>query len=216
MFLDGALNNEYAALSLSGKALPINYSSYVTQMQSISGQTPSINITRALSRLKSVFVTLDQAYTDTKKTDTDIHIKVWKKWWNDFFHPMSYSTGKYDSDFELEAQLQVGSKLFPTYPIRTCQEAFYQLRKCMRIATSNFHSMDITPLEYRNHKFVLAFDTEKMLGTAFSGINIKTGRLMTLKMKSTAAAAQMPDTCYLVLHFDSILSIRDSGIEVFK
>ena len=52
--LDNALNNEYAALLLSGKALPINYSSYVTQMQTITGQTPSVNITRALSRLKSV------------------------------------------------------------------------------------------------------------------------------------------------------------------
>ena len=188
----------------------------MVQLQSISGQTPSINITRALSRLKSVFVTLDQALTVAKIADTDLHIQVWKKWWNDFFHPMSYSTGTYASVFELEAQLQVGSKLFPTYPIRTCQEAFYQLRKCMGIESSNFHSMDITPLEYRNHKFVLAFDTEKMLGTAFSGINIKTGSLMTLKMKSTAPAADMPDTCYLVLHFDSILSIRDSGIEVFE
>ena len=214
--LDNALNNEYAALLLSGKALPINYSSYVTQLQSISGQTPSINITRALSRLKSVFVTLDQHLGEAKATGTDAHIAIWKKWWSDFFHPMSYSAGEYASDFELEAQLQVGSKLFPTYPIRSCQEAFYQLRKCMGIGSSNFHSLDITPFEYRNHKYVLAFDTEKMLGTAFSGINIKTGSLMTLKMKSAAPTAAMPDTCYLVLHFDSILSIRDSGIEVFE
>jgi len=221
--LDNALNNEYAALLLSGKALPINYSSYVTQLQSIAGQTPSINITRALSRLKSVFVTLDQALppnnsdgTNLKAADTDLHIRVWKKWWNDFFHPMSYSNGGYSQAFELEAQLQVGSKLFPSYPIRSCQEAFYQLRKCMGVESSNFHSMDISPLEYRNHKFVLAFDTEKMLGSAFSGINIKTGSLMTLKMKSGAATDKMPDTCYLVLHFDSILSIRDSGIEVFE
>ena len=129
---------------------------------------------------------------------------------------MSYSNGSYDPSYELEAQLQVGSKLFPTYPIRNCQEAFYQLRKCMGIESSNFHSMDITPFQYRNHAYVLAFDTEKMLGTAFSGLNIKTGSLMTLKMKSTTASTNMPDTCYLVMHFDSILSIRDSGCEVFE
>ena len=34
--LDSALNNEYAALLLSGKALPINISSYVTQMQAMN------------------------------------------------------------------------------------------------------------------------------------------------------------------------------------
>ena len=76
--LDNALNNEYAQLLLSGKALPINYSSYVTQLQTISGQSPSINITRALSRLKSVFVTLDQQLTGEKIANTDTHIQVWK------------------------------------------------------------------------------------------------------------------------------------------
>ena len=215
--LDNALNNEYAALLLSGKALPINISSYVAQTQTISGQTPSVNITRALSRLKSVFCTFDQSFTSAKvNTGNDTHLSLWKKNWNDFFHPMSYSSNGYDSTRELEMQLQVGSKLFPEYPIRSLQEAFYQLRKCMGTETSNFHSIDITPQQYRNHKFIAAFDTEKNLGSSFTGINIKQGSLMTLKMRSTAASAQMPDAVYLVLHFDSIISIRDTGIEVFE
>jgi hypothetical protein len=220
--LDNALNNEYAALLLSGKSLPINYSSFVTQLQSITGQTPSVNITRALSRLKSVFVTFDQAYTAAKTTTgtQDTHIAVWKKSWNDFFHPMSYKNFNYDQNYEVEYQLQIGSKLFPEYPMRNLQECFYQLRKCMGTENSNFHSLDITPFEYRNHKHVVAFDTEKMLGAAFSGLNMKTGSLMTLKMKAsniaTLQAAMMPDTVYLVLHFDSIMNIRDTGVEVFE
>ena len=109
--LDSALNNEYAALLLSGKALPINISSYVMQMQTISGQTPSVNITRALSRLKSVFCTFDQARAVAKINGNDTHIQVWKKGWNDLFHPMSYSNGHYDNAFEVELQLQVGSEL---------------------------------------------------------------------------------------------------------
>ena len=130
---------------------------------------------------------------------------------------MSYHIfGHYHGEKEMEAQLQVGSKLYPTYPIRNCQEAFYSLRKCMGIEASNFHSLDITAREFRRNKYVLAFDTEKMLGSAFSGINIKTGSLMTLKMKSAALNNEMPDMCYITLHFDSILSIRDSGVEVFE
>ena len=90
--LDSALNNEYAALLLSGKSLPINISSYVSQMQTITGQTPSVNITRALSRLKSVFCTFDKAYdVDKGISEYDKHLLLWKKGWNDFFHPMSYS-----------------------------------------------------------------------------------------------------------------------------
>ena len=129
---------------------------------------------------------------------------------------MSYAPWNYDQNYEMEFQLQVGSKLFPEYPMRTLQECFYQLRKCMGTETSNFHSLDISSAEYRNHKFVLAFDTEKALGASFTGLNIKQGSWMTLKMKWTAASAQMPDTVYLVLHFDSILNIRDSGIDVFE
>ena len=113
-------------------------------------------------------------------------------------------------------QLQVGSKLYPEYPVRSVAEAFYQLRKCTVTETSNFHSLDITPLQYRTHSFIAAFDTEKNLGSAFTGINIKQGSLMTLKMRSTAADTDMPDTVYIVLHFDSILSLRDRGVEVFE
>ena len=86
----------------------------------------------------------------------------------------------------------------------------------MGIEASNFHSLDITAREFRRHKYILAFDCERMIGSSFSGINIKSGSLMTLKMKSAALSSEMPDMCYITLHFDSILSIRDSGVEVFE
>ena len=215
--LDNALNNEYAALLLSGKSLPINYSSFVCQLQSISGQTPSVNITRALSRLKSVFVTLDQTNGYTSYVDNNKHTPVWKKNWNDFFHPMTFGGGKYNPDYELTSiQMQLGSKMFPEYPMSSAQECFYQLRKTMGVENSNFHSLDITPYEYTNHKFVIAFDCEKNLGSAFTGINTKAGSLLTVKLKSSADAADMPDTMYVTLHFDTILQIGDSGIQVFE
>ena len=215
--LDNALNNEYAALLLSGKSLPINFSTFVCQLQSVSGQTPSLNITRGFSRLKSVFATLDQSSGYAAYASNNTHTPVWKKWWNDFFHPMTFSGGAYDVDFEYNsAQMQLGSKMYPEYPIGSLAEAFYQLRKTMGIETSNFHSMDITPYEYRNHKFVLAFDTEKNLGTAFTGINTKSGSLLTLKLKSSSTNnTYMADTIYVTMHADCILQISDSGIAVF-
>ena len=129
---------------------------------------------------------------------------------------MSYTTGQYDVIYEMEMQLQVGSKLYPEYPVRSVAEAFYQLRNCMGTETSNFHSLDITQQHYRTHSFVASFDTERNLGSAFAGNNIKQGSLMTLKMRSAAASSMMPDTVYLVLHFDSIISIREAGVEVFE
>ena len=86
----------------------------------------------------------------------------------------------------------------------------------MGVENSNFHSLDITPYEYTNHKFVIAFDCEKNLGSALTGINTKSGSLLTVKLKSSVNSDVMPDTMYVTLHFDSILQIGDSGIQVFE
>ena len=61
--MDNQLDKSYAEHLLSGKALPINYQTYVSQMQSmLSGnngqQKVRLDVTRALSRLKNVFITL--------------------------------------------------------------------------------------------------------------------------------------------------------------
>ena len=54
--LDNGLENEYSQHLLTGQSLPINYDTYISQMQTISDYTHSCNITRSLTRLKSVFV----------------------------------------------------------------------------------------------------------------------------------------------------------------
>lgn len=56
--LDNALDNEYAAHLLSGKSIPINFSTYITQSQAITGDV-SVNVSRAMTRLKTIFCSLD-------------------------------------------------------------------------------------------------------------------------------------------------------------
>jgi hypothetical protein len=219
--LDTSLENEYANLLMSGKALSINYSTFITQLQSISGSTPAINITRALSRLKSMFVSFDNVGT-LPTNNNNIHLQAVKKGWSDLYHPMTCSTSNaYDNSYECEYQVQINNHLYPNYPIRSVSEAYSELRKCMGIHASAFHSIDITPFQYRNHCFQLGFNFEKELGSSFSGLNLKNGSLITLKTKGNGTNASsntgscMPDTVYLFLHSDNILNIRDSGCEIF-
>ena len=83
--LDNQLDNSYAEHLLSGKALPINYQTYVSQMTSIQGgsngttiygqQKVRLSITRALSRLKNVFITLDKAVSG----DELVKYKPWNR-----------------------------------------------------------------------------------------------------------------------------------------
>jgi hypothetical protein len=208
--LDNSLQNNYDSHLLSGKSLPINYNTYITQSQAISGQDISISLNRAITRLKSIFVTFHKATT----------AEPTHKEWNDFNHPMDNATGLlYDKGFELEYQIQVGSKLFPEYPVRSVSESYAQLKKCLGILGSNFHSVSISPAQYRNDHFIIGCDTEKALQAGFTGLNTRQGDLLSVKVKAmdktALITANMPDTLYVVLHSDQIMEISDSGVQVF-
>ena len=66
----------------------------------------SANIHRALSRLKSIFVTLN--HTDTTQSEEA----------NNFYHPISTKLNDgYDIEDEHTFQVQIGSKTMPEYPL---------------------------------------------------------------------------------------------------
>ena len=68
---------------------------------------------------------------------------------------------KYDNTMEFQAQLQLGSKLYPEYMIRSHAEAYYNLRKCLGHKSNDVHSIDVSSHEYRTCKFIWATDMEK-------------------------------------------------------
>ena len=224
--LDNALDNEYAQHLLEGKSLPISYNTYVSQLLSLqtSSGNFSANITRSFTRLKSVFATFMQSTqcANTNQTPGD-YSSDYRKDWNMFYHPMIQNTNKttgivpYTPANELELQIQVGSKLFPEYPCKTVKEAFYQLRKCLGIHNSTWHSIDIEDSDYRSNRFIFGIDCEKMLAAGFTGLNTKAGDLMTVRAKYLGSnSAFVPDTLYMVMHSDQILNIRDTGVEVLE
>lgn len=212
--LDSALQNSYAEHVLSGKALPINYSTYVTQYQTITSTDFAVNVTRSVSRLKSVFVNFDGVHTATTAAASVVHTPV-----NTFMGPMAgnnYTGGLYTFNKELQWQLQIGSKMFPEYPCRSLAETFYQLKKSLGIHGSAYHSLDLTPEKYRNDHFIIGVDTEKILEAGFTGLNTRAGDLMIVRGKgANANLASFATTVYVILHSDQILEIRDSGTQVF-
>jgi hypothetical protein len=208
--LDNSLQNNYDAHLLSGKSLPINFNTYITQSQAISGTDVGVSLNRAITRLKSIFVTF---YDSDNVNGIQVH-----KEFNDFHHPMDNSS-TYDKGYEIQYQIQIGSKLFPEYPVQSLSESFAQLKKCLGILGSNFHSVSISPLQYRNNKFIIGCDTEKALQAGFTGLNTRQGDLLSIKIKAmhnhVLTKEKMPDTMYVVLHSDQIMEISDAGVQVF-
>ena len=50
--LDSAVHNEYANHLMQGNPIPIHYTSFITQLQVVSGADIAINITRSVLDLK--------------------------------------------------------------------------------------------------------------------------------------------------------------------
>ena len=109
--------------------------------------------------------------------------------------------------------------MYPEYPVRSLSESHAQLKKTLGILGSNFHSVSVSPLQYRNDHFIIGCDTEKALQAGFTGLNTRQGDLLSVKVKamdkSTLSAGQMPDTMFIVLHSDQIMEISDAGVQVF-
>ena len=229
--LDNALHNSYVEHLLSGNSLPLSYNTFVSQMQTVAGQNDVlINVSRAITRLKSVFVTLHKDYEQGRGEFGG------RKVWNDFFSPGNAENLPgiltHGSAQEFEFQLQIGSKLFPEYPIRSHQEAYYQLKKTLGVQASSVHNFDIDANQYRDHGFILGTDCEKVLDAGFTGLNTRAGDLMTVKLKYNSrglpaeqgrpdafnvwlASCRLADRMHIVLHSDQILEIRSSGCQVF-
>jgi len=181
-------------------------------MQTISGQPkPSVNVTRALTRLKSVFVTLDKNLTDDEENHQP-GLKPWSLFWS----PMNQDINNFNADGEFNFSIQIGSKLFPEYPMRSHSEAYYQLKKTLGVQSSHVHSFDITSKQYRNSKLVLGIDTEKVLDAGWTGLNTRAGDLMRIVFEyQKADTKRYADRMHIVLHSDQIVEIRDSGVVVF-
>ena len=134
--LDNSLDNEYASHLLSGKSLPINFSTWNHTNQSTgSDKIFSALITRAVTRLRSIFST-------PHKPDGVAYQQA-----NDFYHPAS-NDGRLTLADEHSYQVQIGSKPIPEYPVNSLSECYMQLKKTVGRA-SKMHSS-----WYRSRKYI--------------------------------------------------------------
>ena len=252
--LDNQLDNEYTDHLMQGKGLPINFSSFVHSMQSVGAtDKPVITMSRSFTRLKTVFVTFYRTpiiYFWNVATGTydpipgavATHLPFREATF--FYHPQylypsdhnadtmngqAYERGYYVFQWnsEVEMQMQVGAKMFPEIPIRSSAEAYYHLRKSLGSHKPNSsYAVNILDREYRSHKFIVAFDTEKQTNAGFSGLNTRAGDLITIKcnnlhhISNADNGVPMPDTIpefmHTTLEYDAIINITDAGVTVLE
>jgi hypothetical protein len=204
--LDNSLNNEYVSLLLKGGALPLKYSTFINQVSSISGKNVAIQVARAVSRLQKCFITLYKNPTNETILDKQSIC---------FYHPMDnlYRTGH-----ELEFQIQLGSKLYPEYPVRSVSECFSILKQTLNLPDWGLHSVGIDYHQYIDNKFIFGMSFEKVPESSWTGSNTKAGQVLIVKMNAVDQASMDTDIAnlmYITLVSEQILEIRDVGVSVY-
>jgi len=190
--VDPELANQYTAHIVSGRNLPINLSGYISIKQASGpGQASgTINVTRALSRLKTLFISaMSGADTDNKEINT---FRV--------------------AGPNATVGVSVGAKRIPESDISSSAEAWYRLRMALGTHASAAHSTGISRTEWESTKFVIGLDTEKSLQASSTGLNTKSGDLLTVKYANWAVA---PESLYVVMCHEMLLSLSDRGVEVY-
>ena len=213
--LDNGLENSYVEHFSSGKSINIVYETVVSTLQSTGTRSSQINISRSLSKMTGVYMSLRNSRA---LANAEYHSKPW----NTFYAPNkgdAITTAAQDlaasfakEDFT-KIQLQIGSRLFPDTPIKSYSEAFSSLRKSLKIHGSDrdLHSVDINGLEYRTNKFIVGFPTDKVSNLSFTGMNTR-NNLITLNID--CEDAKKPTAVFVAITSQQILEISDTGCEV--
>ena len=70
---------------------------------------------------------------------------------------------------------------------------------------------------YRSRKYIIGLGLEKISGAGFIGLSTKSGDLLTMNFKdcdALGAAGSVPTMLFCALHYDCVLNIQDSGIQM--
>ena len=220
VLLDSGLNDNYTKHLLEGKALPLEFETYVAQENSIVGNNVSVQISRAVSKLNRMFLTFYKPTADSGET---LLLKTNEnKQGVSFYHPMSAgSVGDtavttYNSNLELEFQIQLGGKLYPEYPCRTINECFSILKETLNLPEKYQHSVGILFDEYIRNSFIFGMDFEKVPDVDWSGINTKAGQILIVKVKGGSGITKnIASSMFSTLVTQVVLEIRDVGCTLY-
>ena len=190
------------------------YSTYINQQSTIASKPVAVQVARAFSRLQKGFIT----FYKTSATETILDKPAIK-----FYHPMEYgiTDGKYKHNptQELEFQIQIGSKLFPEYPVRSISECFSILKQTLNMPEYHMHSVGIDYKAYISNKFIFGLSFEKMPESGWTGLSTKSGEQLLVKVSnadSSFAEADIASQMFITLQCENVLEIRDVGVSVME
>jgi hypothetical protein len=217
--LDSALNENYTKHMSSGGAFHLPYCTFISSLSTILSPDAQVPISRSLSKLETVYISLYKKFTDVNRIKNGAH-NLCVNFWSPnsgvgVLTTDSYNTTVYEEKLR-KLQLSVGSKVYPVYPIDSHSGCLYELRKSMKNNFTDLHSTNINSATYRSSKFITAFnlckDSDSDLN--FAGYNTKNSTMVLQLTTGGTELDNKADMCHIVLVAEQILSLMDSSAKV--
>ena len=194
---------------MQNRALPIALNTVHTQVVSVPRGATSIDVqaVRAFSRLNALFVSF---ITHSSNSHNGISFENPSERVNDV------AGGAYE-EMTMRWQVQLGSKLYPEAPSTSIAETFSLLRQAVGVYDESVRTLNLTAQSYKSGRFVIGIPLQTVQGMPFSGLNTRSGDLLSFRASTVYPGANgTGDVSKVVLTFvnSSILEIRESGAQL--
>ena len=204
--LSGELQESYNSALLSGTALKIPIKSWecmTSYLAADNGGSFDVAISKNYTRLATLFSVFNQNPPADNGTKTKIV--------NTSYFPGGAAIEN------LQYALHLGSRRIPDNDVRGTGEAWYRLQNCLGLYNSLAHSTNVDQDAYTSTAHCLGIDCERMPMVSASGENLSTGQTIFLKVKGMvgATSADIPRRATVCAHFESIISISDTVVDLY-
>ena len=233
--LDNTVNNNIVSHLLGGSSLKLVFPMYhtITQTFNNGGTEINMNIVKSSSKLTGAFITLyrtpRQGVMDLKYLPDNYVYKRWNYFYNNQINARINDAGDagtadlqgkgfQDYNRNLSWQIQLGNKKYPEFESQSLSETFYYLRRAIHYMNPDQDALSFSYRQYRENKFIIGMNFEKMADVNFTGVNTKMGSLITFKLKGTEAplpVGEEVEEIFTHLISESVLEIRESGSIVY-
>ena len=188
------------------RSLTISLRSVFTQARILAAGSNSaqISMVRALSKLGLLFL----SFVTSTSTVTQHEV-------TGFRNPSLIVGGSSDAstnfshqEYTLSLQAQLDSFLFPETPMDSHGEIFRNVQEAAATYDQKLVTLSLTPQSYKLNSIVAAVNFMRAPGSAFSGLNTRTGSLLTLKLnnmrtETTKVFAHLVGTILVEIRADS-------------
>ena len=198
LHVDSAISAGYHQHLDAGMPLPIAYQTVVGTKHMVTNGSFSLNLARALTRIKAVYFCIVAAASVNQGTDL-----------------VGRASGNFvdgRSDI-MNFHLQVGSQRFPDQPATGVAEHYYRLMQALG-KDMDHDSISLDPQRFLANKTVYAINLERVGNeAAFSGISTMEGKTLTLTVNNAFTGTAVHNV-YVFQVADFLANIRKGAVDI--